>query len=170
MTPELESIIAAYPELDPEQAKLIFLRDSAMKSYVEDEIGKRTKETLSEVIELGTVASMSKEEIGIHIANLEKARNYLSALIQGLKKGHAREIEPKLKAKHEFEEKVKKITKPRDIDSKLKALGIDPLKFIASLSANKPSPSATNNNPNPIVKPVCEKCGLEVFSLKYHKC
>jgi hypothetical protein len=168
MTPETIAEIAALPEMNEYAAKLIFIRNSGEKSYFDDKIAECTKETLKEIIELGTVAGMSKEQIGIHLANLERARNYLSALIQGLKIAHAKEVEPAIKEKRAKEKRERTLLKVRGLSK----LGINMDVLSASLSALVKEKQLTNTvNPTPVIaKVICPSCGRETYSLKLHKC
>jgi hypothetical protein len=164
MTPEFEKLIASYPEVSEETIKLIFLRDSARKAYIENEISSNTGRVLQEIIELGTISNSTKEEIGIHIANLEKCRAFISCIIQGYKMAHAEELEPEFKRKYEERQKEKKTGVTRaSLEEKLAKFGLG-LSDFESKSLNNPIPVKE------IPKVTCPKCGKETISLTFHKC
>lgn len=163
MTPEFKDLITSYPDMSAEAAKLIFIRDTALKSYVENALLNSSKETLSEIVTLGTVSAMDKATIAQHIGNLEKARDYLSAHIQGLKIGYATDEEERIKVKRSKETKEPKVSK----SSSTPVMNLEDLKnelsnFIAKKNEVK--------EPVKIVKVTCEKCKAEVISLKFHTC
>lgn len=169
MEPETEKLIAEYPELSVEEAKLLFIRKSGQEAYCEDKIAEGTKSILKEIIELSTVASMSKDEIAQHIGNLEKARSFLAAFTQGLSKAHADEVEPKIKAKRAREKAAKAVSKSK----KPKADAM----FAALMAAEEDIEVMTNLDKDPsnagkkiVSKIKCPKCQKEVFTLKFHKC
>ena len=165
MTPEFKNQIDSYPEITEDTVKLIFIRDRAKSSYVNDTIGSSTKEMIQEIIELGTVSSMSKEDIGIHIANIEKCRQYLSAHLQGLKIGYQEEIEPKIKAKNELEKKARSIkTGKESLEDKLKKFGLSLDSFSSQVLNSPPNPPAE------LIKVECPECKAMVLSLKFHSC
>jgi len=167
LEPKTKELIAQYPELSVEEAKLIFIRQSAQEAYINNQIETATKDILKEIIEIATVASMSKEEIGQHIGNLEKVRGYLAAFTQGLMRAHCDEEEPKIRAKRAKEEKEKKAAKSNDLQSKLAGLGIS----MDSLMAGKKVENSTQPETQKTINKVkCEHCGSEVYSLKFHKC
>ncbi len=174
MTPEFEQLIASYPDLSEENIKLIFIRDRAKKAYVENLIREATKETLSEIIVLGTVASASKDDIRLHIGNLEKCRNYLSAMLQGYKIGFAEDIEPKIKAKHEQEAKEARAKKPKTLEATLAQYGLDASDIANKLASLKSSPLVPNSDgevtKNPIKQEICPKCNQVMLLPSFHKC
>lgn len=160
MEPETEKLIASYPELTTEEAKLVFIRKSAKEAYEKGEIEKATEDFFIEINKIATCASMSKEEIGTHLGNLEKVRDYLAAFTQGLAKGHAEEVEPKIKAKREREKKQKSVkTKDKKVNALIQMA-------INASDGIKATPKANTK----VSKVTCEKCGKEVYSLKFHKC
>ena len=165
MTPEFESLIQSYPEVSEETIKLIFLRDSARKAYLENEISSNTGRVIKEIIELGTMASATKDEIGIHIANLEKCRAFISCIIQGYKMAHAEDLEPEFKRKHEERAKEKKtgITR-KSLDEKLAAFGLSLTDFDKKVLESEVIP------PKIVEKVTCPKCGESTFSLTFHSC
>lgn len=199
MEPELRKQIKEWEKmLSPEQAKRLFIRDSAIKAYntSDDSIKEVISSTLKEVIDTVTVSSMTKPEIGMLIANLEEARVLLSSLTQGLQIAFAAEKEPEFKAKRIKEEKERKNTsssnRPKSLEESLAKLGLNLGQLMASMDKetkakteenlevlnenivqiNTPAPVNTvSPNPNPN-KVKCEKCSKEVFRsmLGMHKC
>ena len=167
MTPELSDIIASYPEMSPEAAKLIFIRDTALKSYVENALLSASKETLSEIVTLGTVSAMDKATIAQHIGNLEKARDYLSAHIQGLKIGYATDEEERIKVKRAKEAKEPRVSKG---SNPTPVMNLEDLKNELSKFIEKKNAIPEAKEPIKISKVTCEKCNKEVISLKFHKC
>lgn len=165
LTPEFENLIASYPEVSEETIKLIFLRDSAKKAYIEDKISSNTGQVIKEIIEIGTISSSTKDEIGIHIANLEKCRAFISCIIQGYKMGWSEELEPEFKRKHEERNKEKKtgITR-KSLEEKLAAFGLGLSDFESKTLKDTPIP------PKEIPKVTCPKCSKETISLTFHKC
>ena len=84
MTPETEKLIAEFPELSEEAAKLIFIRQSAQEAYSNNTMKEATGNILKEVVEISTISDMTKEYVAMHIGNLEKARSFLAAFTQGI--------------------------------------------------------------------------------------
>jgi hypothetical protein len=166
MTPEFEALIQSYPEVSEETIKLIFLRDASKKAYIEGEIASNTGRVLQEIIELGTIASKSKDEIGIHIGNLEKCRAFISCMIQGYKIAHAEELEPKFKAQYEEKQREKRtgITK-KSLEDKLAQFGLG-LNDWQSRALKSDPPETPKDLPTVI----CPKCKGETFSLMFHSC
>ena len=162
MEPETQKLINEWPDLSPEQAKLIFVRQSAQEAYEQGKIQEATNSILKEVTEIATCASMDINQIAEHIGNLEKVRNYLAAFTQGLMKAHASKVEPEIKAKRAKERREKLAQKVASKDSKVNSL----IQMAISGAIT------TNEEPkkNVVTKTKCESCGLEVYSLKFHKC
>lgn len=153
-----------YPEMTEEEAKLIFIRKSAQEAFEKGEIEEATKGILKVIVEITFVSNMTKEEIGSHIGNLEKAKAFLAAFTQGLQIGYAKEAEPIFKAKREREKQQKlaeKLTSSKD--KKVNEL----IEMARRLSLGEDS----SQKPKVVASKVkCEKCGNEVYSLKFHKC
>lgn len=168
MEPETQKLISQWPDLSPEQAKLIFVRQSAQEAFEKGEIKEATEKILEEIKEISTVSNMSREDIGSHIGNLETARNILAAFTQGLMKGHASDVEPKIKAKRAKERKEKLAQKLASKDSKVNSL------VQLAMNAASKTKEEDENSMEVVSKKVekvkCEKCGKEVYSLKFHKC
>ncbi len=150
-----------------DEAKLLFIRQSAAEAFAKGEIEESTKGILKEIVILCTVASMQKETIGDHIGNLEKARSYLAAHTQGLMTGVEKEALPLFKAKRE-KERLNKIA------SKLESAKDKKVNDLISLARDLASKGLVNEEvkvKTPIAsKAVCPKCKKEVFSIKFHKC
>lgn len=165
MTPEFANLIQSYPEASEESIKLIFLRDSAKRAYIEDRIKENTGTVLSEIISLGTAGSMSKESIGIHIGNLEKCRAFISCIIQGYKTAFSEEMAPEFKRRAEEREKEKKtgITR-KSLEDKLAAFGLTLGDF------DKKALEVAPATPKELTKVVCPKCSKETISLGLHRC
>lgn len=157
MTPEFENMIAQYPELSEESVKLIFIRDRAKKAFIEDKIREATSETFKDIITLGTIASASKDDISIHIGNLERCRNYLSCLIQGLKIGYVEQEEPKIRAKREKEAKEKATSRPKTVEGILAKYGLN-LDSLQSKLVSDPLPPP-ETKPLELTDSTCPKCG-----------
>lgn len=191
MEPELRKQIKEWEKmLTPEQAKRLFIRDSAYKAYKtgNGSIQEVTTEALKEVINLATVGNMTKEQIGMHIANLEQARVLLSSLVQGYQIAFAEEKEPEFKKKHEQEERERKskTSKPKSLEESLAKLGLNLSSLMASMDketkakteenlevlSDSNKPPAINTIPATSNKFKCEKCGKEMFiAMKsFHKC
>ena len=166
MIPETLEQIRQLPEMTDEAAKLIFIRSQSEKSYFEDRLRENFGVIAKELIELGTVASVSRDTVGIHIANLELAREYLSALLQGIKIAHAKTVEPKIRAKREKEQREQVIAK-----AGINKLGIDLAALSSRLSQVIADSSASSNKTAPASnnKEICSKCSKETI-LKFHKC
>lgn len=149
-----------------ESAKLIFIRQSATEAYAKGEIENATTNLIREIVPIMTVASMSKEETGSHIYNLEKARAYLAAFTQGVVIGYQTELTPifKERERKRREEKLKeKITNAKD----------KKVNDLISLARDLASKGSIVNPPpviNTVTKITCPKCSKETFSLKFHKC
>lgn len=167
MIPETLEQIKALPEMTDEAAKLIFIRSQSEKSYFEDKLRENFGIVAKELIELGTVASVSRDTVGIHIANLELAREYLSALLQGIKIAHAKTVEPKIRAKREKELKDQVLSKA----SGLGKLGIDLAALNSRLSQVIAESNASSNKTAPTSnnKEICPKCSKGTI-LKFHRC
>jgi hypothetical protein len=164
MTPEFKKLIEDFPEVSEENLKLIYIRDSARKAFVDQNIATATAELLRELIQLGTISEAGNDdEIRIHLANLEKCRTYLSAHIQGIRKGWAEKLEPEFKAKRVKDDLVSNVKK------KVKDQGVANL-VAALLSANSASKSETKTTNPGLIKVECPKCNEKVFSLKFHSC
>jgi len=167
MEPKTLEIIASYSNMTEEEAKLLFIRKSATEAYANNEIAQATKTILVSICEISIVASMSKEEISSHIANLEKARSFLAAFTQGLVTAYQSELEPIFKAKHEKEKREKLANKTTsNKDKKVNEL----IEKARQLALNPLTGKLENPNKKVITKVTCEKCNKEVFSLKFHKC
>lgn len=169
MTPEMEKLIASFPDMTEEQAKLVFIRKSAQEAYEKGEIKEATAGILKEIVLLGTVASMTREEVGTHIANLEKVRTFLAAFTQGLMKAHADKLEPEFKEKRRKQklEEISNKVAARSSDSKVNALiqmAVNAAKEGKILTKGKVEEEST------LPKVKCEKCQKDVYSLKFHKC
>lgn len=164
MTPETLEIIKNYPEMTEEEAKLLFIRKSAQEAYEKGEIEEATKGILRTIVEVTFVNNMTKEEIGAHIGNLERAKSFLAAFTQGLQIGYAKEAEPIFKAKAEKrrqEKLAEKLTSSKD--KKVNEL----IEMARRLSMGEDA----SQKPKVVAAKVkCEKCNKEVFSLKFHKC
>lgn len=163
----MQELIASYPELSEEEAKLIFIRQSAQEAYEKGEIKESTDTFFIEVIQIATAASMSRDDIGQHIGNLEKIRDYLAAFTQGLGKGLEKDVEPKIKARQakEAAEKRKGKSKKEQKENK-----VNDLIAMAVQAAKSGDPLSTPKKTTKLAKTKCEKCNKEVFSLKFHKC
>jgi hypothetical protein len=186
MEPELKAKVKIWEESkSPELAKKLFIRDSAREAYKtgNGSIKEVTSNTLKEVIDLVTVGSMTKEEIGIHISNLETARSYLSALTQGYQIAFAEEKEPEFKAKalERAKSERKSSSKPKTLEESLSKLGIDMNKLFSALSNNQAKAETVKaevpeNNLRPTPSPLnlvkCPKCQKEFTPtiLSFHKC
>lgn len=154
-----------------ETAKKLFIRSEAMRAYKEDRVESYSQEIIREIWSSLSVSAMCKSEIGLHIAQLEKARILLATLTQGYEIAYAEEKEPEFKAKHERESRETKIKKL----SGLEALGISKEDFMNALS--KLQSSTLNSSPAPeksilILKIPCEKCGKPILPTmkSFHKC
>lgn len=160
MEPELEKLISEYPDLSEQEAKLIFIRQSAQEAFEKGEIKEATDGFFVEVKEVLDCSNMSKEDISMHIGNLEKVRDFLAAFTQGMSQGYAAEEEPKIKArraKREQDKKKKQATSSKDKRvNDLIQMAIDGVKEPKKVSK--------------VQKVKCDKCQSEVFSLKYHNC
>lgn len=160
----LTETIKNYPEMTEEEAKLLFIRKSAQEAFEKGEIEEATKGILKVMVEVTFVGNMTKEEIAQHIGNLERAKSYLAAFTQGLQIGYAREQEPIFKARAEKrrqEKLAEKLTSSKD--RKVNEL----IEMARKLSLGEDASQTPKVKAN---KVKCEKCGNEVFSLKFHKC
>lgn len=165
MEPQTLEQIKSWPQMTEEEAKLLFIRQSAQEAYAKGEIKEATKDVLKSIVEISTVNSMTKEEIGLHIGNLEKARSFLAAFTQGLQQAFAKEEEPKFKAKREKEKQDKVLAKLTSSKDKK----VNELIEMARKLATDPSLEKKETKP-PVSKVTCPKCNKETFSLKFHKC
>jgi len=156
MTPELERLIATFPDLTEEQAKLIFVRKSAQEAFEKGELEESTSGMLKEVVTIITCSNM--HNIEEFIGNLEKARNYLASYTQGVMSAHASDIEPKIKAKREKERLQKQV--------KTKDKKVNDLIQMAINAATIPDTKVVSSNK----KIHCSKCDKDVYSLNYHNC
>jgi hypothetical protein len=165
MEPQTLETIKSWPDMTEEEAKLLFIRKSAQEAFEKGEIIESTKGILKEIVELTIVSNMTKEQIGLHIGNLEKARSFLAAFTQGLQIGYAKEAEPIFKAKAE-KKRLEKLAEKLGISSKDKKVNalIEMARNLASDHIEEPKAKPT------LTKQVCEKCNKEVYSLKYHTC
>jgi hypothetical protein len=166
MEPELvEKIKDWNGKVNEETAKKLFIRSESLRAYKENSIKENSERVIKEIVENISVSFMSKEEIGMHIAQLEKARALLASLTQGYEIAYAEEKEPEFKKKHEEREKERKVKKL----SSLEKLGINESDLLEALK--KFSPNSQNENKTP-QKETCEKCGKEILSAmkKFHKC
>lgn len=188
MEPELKDQVKIWEKsLSPDVAKRLFIRNSAIEAYKSGNISSATENATKEVIDL-MVSHMTKDQIGMHIANLEKARAILGSLTQGFQVAFAEEKEPEFKAardKRDREAKAK-ASKPKDLNSQLAGLGIDLTKLMESINKKVPSPLAPQTNPAPEISSSssdsensipagqyqCENCKKVLFlALKaMHKC
>lgn len=170
MEPQTRELIASWPNMSEEEAKLLFIRKSAQEAYEQNNIKEATKSILKEIVVTSTVNSMSREEIGLHIANLEKARSFLAAFTQGLMIGLSTELEPIFKAKRIKEAREKTIAKSSgSLSAKDKRIN-DLVEMARNLSLAS-NESAKEAKPiKETTKVVCPTCGNETFSLKFHKC
>ncbi len=148
-----------------EEAKLLFIRKSAQEAYEKGDIEESTKGIFKEIVKEVFVGSMTKEEIGMHISRLEKARTFLAAFTQGLQIGYAKEAEPLFKAKREKERRER-------LDSKLttKDKKVNDLIALARDLAEKKVEEKVNTNTSSVKKEICPNCKEETFSLEYHNC
>lgn len=175
MEPELASKVKDWSKtMKPEDAKKLFIRDSAKEAYKtsDEKVREITTEVVKEVIDILTVGKMTRAEIGTHIANLEKARSLLACLGQGFQIAFAEEKEPEFKAKHEREQKEARASKPKTLEDSLSRLGVDFSKLAASLNKPLPVKNEETKTPAPSNKIKCDKCGKEFFSAmkNFHKC
>lgn len=162
MTPEFIEYLKTFPDISEENVKKLFIRDISKSSYDTGEIKANTERFSSEIKEL-IACNLSKEEIGLHIANLEKARGIISSMIQGYKKGYFDETEPKIKEKQVREAKEKRISSGK--------LTIDDLREkLAAIQGTKETPQIQVPIVNRVTKTLCPKCNKEVISLKFHSC
>lgn len=162
MEPETQKLIASWPDMTEEQAKLLFIRQSATKAFENGNILEATKEILAEIVKVSTVSNMTKAEIAVHIGNLEKARTFLAAFTQGLMIGQANEEEPRIKEKHKKEQREKVLAKVKsNTDKRVNEL-IEMARNASIASAAKPKAK--------VEKQTCPTCGESVFSLKFHTC
>ena len=170
MEPTLVATIKSWPTMTEEEAKLLFIRKSASEAYAKGEIQEATKDILKLIVEVSIVNSMTKEEVGLHIKNLETARAFLASFTQGIQQGYANEVEPIFKAKREKEKKERVLAKTSGNSSDKKVN--DLIKLAQSLAIDSSSGELVNTS-KPIItvtKVKCDKCMKETFSLKYHKC
>jgi hypothetical protein len=174
-------------KLDPKVAKKLFIRETARAAYKtgNGDIKAHTTEVIKEVIELVTANSMTKEEIGMHIANLEEARSCLSALTQGYQIAFAEEKEPEFKAKHLKEQNEKIASQPKTLEASLSRLGIDMGALMSKLSQinstteklgiapKSPAPEIVSEKSIvPAGKSLCQECGKTVWTVMMpkHRC
>lgn len=137
-----------HPELSKEAVKLLFIRKSAAEAYASGEIKEATKGMLIEIAEIITASSMSKEDLGVHIGNLDKARSFLAAYTQGLKMAQGDELEPIFREKREKEAKKAKeererkasSVKPDGLSLSMQALGLSMETIMSGLAAKLASP------------------------------
>ena len=180
MTPEFKKLLESYPDANPEDLKMIFIRDQAKKALVESRIPEATNELLMEIATIGTVNENginSDDDIREHLKNLETARKYLNCHIQGLNAAWAAKLEPEFKArreKNEIIDKVKKATKNSavaDLVAKLLAANANgKVTITPPTNSTKSEPSETRTTNPGLIKVECPKCNEKVFSLKFHSC
>lgn len=152
-----------HPEMSEEESKLLFIRKSAQEAYEKNEVLEATKGILKTIVEVSIVSTMSKDEIGLHIARLEKARAFLAAFTQGIQIGYAKEAEPIFKAKREKEKQEK-------LANKLAGSKDKKVNDLIELARKLASGEVTEKPKVIVQKQVCDKCKKEVFSLKFHNC
>lgn len=159
---QIDTTKVANNEIGEEEAKLLFIRKSAQEAYEKGEVVESTKAILKTIVEISLVSNMTKEEIGLHIGNLEKARMFLAAFTQGLQIGYAKEAEPIFKAKREKERLERIVNKISGKDKKVNDL--------IELARSLASKESTGSIIGKASKTTCPKCNKEVFSLEYHTC
>jgi len=168
MEPELEELIASFPEVSEESAKLIFIRKSAQRAYEEGEIKQETFKFFKEIVTIATTSNMSKEDISSHIGNLETIRDYLAAFTQGMTKGYVSDEAAKIKERKKKEAVKKKKSKKKETGSSVEDLIA--LAMSGSLKMESKKAPPTDSKPESDGKQECEKCHTRVYSLKYHTC
>ena len=168
MEPETVAKIKSYPEMSEYEAKLLFIRKSATEAYEKGEIQEATKTILRTIVEVAMVSNMSREDIGFHIGNLERARSFLAAFTQGLQIGLATEIEPKIKARREKEKAERAARKLASGDDKIASL----IALAQGLAKNETleTRKRTVETVSTVAKVKCPSCQRETLSLKFHKC
>lgn len=173
MEPQTRELIASWPNMSEEEAKLLFIRKSAQEAYEQGNIAEATKEILKEIVVTSTVNSMTREEIGLHIANLEKARSFLAAFTQGLMIGLSTELEPIFKAKRIKEAREKAIAKSSNSastkDKRVNDL-VELARNLSEVNLVEKSEETTKPNPKRLVKSTCDKCNESVWFIDKHVC
>lgn len=167
MEPELQNQVKEWKSaMSEEEAKLLFIRQSASEAYDTDKVVEATKGILKTIVELTIVSTMTKEEIGLHIGRLETARSYLAAFTQGIQIAHAKDIEPKIKAKRE-KERLAKLSESIKTSGKEKKINeiIELAKRLAEGPMNTAASSANTKS-----KVHCNKCNQDVWDLEFHNC
>lgn len=157
-----------HPEISELEAKLLFIRKSAQEAYEKGEIVGETKTVLKSIVEILVVDNMTKEQVGLHIGNLEKARAFLAAHTQGIQIAYAKEAEPILRAKREREKAEKIIKKTLSGGSKQVNDLIELAKKLAS--GESVGKVVTETKSNVIAKVECPNCHQLTYSIKFHKC
>jgi hypothetical protein len=162
-----------------DQAKKLFIRSEALKAYKENRVEANSMAIIGEIIDSISVSGMSKDNIALHIGQLERARALLAALTQGYEIAYAEEKEPEFRAKHEKEAKEAKATrKPGDTLSKLGISKEELLAALAEIRSNKNPAPIIANPPTPTPTPIqmdkttCEHCQKEFLTKmkSFHKC
>jgi hypothetical protein len=171
MEPETQKLIDEWPELSQEEAKLMFIRKSAQEAFSENKIKEATADMLKTVVKEATIASMSKEEIGQHIGNLERVRSYLAAFTQGLSKAYTDEEEPKIRAKRKAREaKDKASSKSKSSKPKASAMFAALMAAEDDIDVSSEVRDPASAGAKVVDKKECPNCKAKVFSLKFHKC
>lgn len=173
MEPELEDKIKKWEsEYSQEELELIYIRQSAKKAFEEGKIKEVTAGFFKAQIENVFVCEMSKEHIGALIGKLDKFRHLLAALTQGYAQGYTADEQPKAEARRRAREKKAKAEGKKQSKSaeREQAEKIMELARSGALDFSKVKPPETEKKVTKADKVKCDKCGKEVYSLKFHSC
>lgn len=162
--------------MNEETAKKLFIRNQALTAYREGTVQETSETVIREIFESLSVSAMNKNEIALHIGQLEKARALLAALTQGYEIAYAEEKEPEFKRNHA--EREAKERKEKKVGDTLSKLGVSKETLLAALADiragnSKPAPeTAIPAIPTPVEKTVCEKCKKEIAvrMKSFHRC
>lgn len=128
MSPEEKERIGAMPEIGEFDVKLIFVRNLGKLHFT----GRQFD--LNEFLTLpGPVKDLTRDQLMLHIAGLEKSMRLLKAYSQGQLKAFSDEVEPEIAEKHKREEKEKEVkkreAKPKSLSSLIEGSGFNKEQF-----------------------------------------
>jgi len=130
MNQETKDIIAGYPNISVEDAKIIFIRQAARDDF------KKRSADFQALVEIPTpIKDATREQVIAYIGFLEKFIVHLKSYQQGLEIEYAKEVEPEIEAKQAKEENEKDSRRqaPRTLEGMLAKSGISKEALIAAL-------------------------------------
>lgn len=119
-------------------SKLLFIRQRAMVSFDNEELGKSLDELLIEVKDILPVDEMGTENAGLHIGKIEEAISWLRAHAQGVAQRHYKVREREINEKHLIRNQLVHGSDRKA--NKLEKLGLDLKKLMAEVERIKERP------------------------------